>query len=683
MPKDVDTDFYNLLFSPSDAAYATTPAGSPAPHKSSKSKTKHRDRAIDPEGAIATTKERKHHKSKHKSSSSKDLTRDKDAESDISKSKSKKKHKKKKSKSKAESTPSSSDSESGENDMSSPFSMDSVSASLSNLAQSHRAQLAATALVSGIVVGGTILGYQSTKRKARAQILKDSISNVSENEDGSNMERSVDLSHWLAHSVNTLPAPRDAPPAYSTAGGTTQPRQITDAESVALAQKAQTLAAQKKPIPEALILEQLSRTQSFLGPAGLRIVRSSFVIIVGLGGVGSWCTTMLVRSGIGRVRLIDFDQVTLSSLNRHSVATLEDVGTPKVLAMKKRLEAVAPWVEIETYMEMWTEKDAARLLDGEPDWVIDAIDNIDTKVDLLAYCHTQGISVISSMGAGCKSDPTRICVGDISETTEDPLSKATRRMLRQRGIATGIPVVYSTEKPGPGKAQLLPVPDDEHEKGNVNELGVLENFRVRILPVLGTMPATFGLAAANHVLCKLAAYPLEYLPGNTRFRPQFYGQVVNLLLAVESRIRNNIPGLKVPVSEADAGYVMEEVFASRSVVSGLTNRLQLVRWYPLLGGRYEDGSSGAEALANGGGVTSEKEKEQKAKKRMEKIGVGVDGAVFMKLTDLVVMTREEVKVHEKRVLIGGEAPEVVWGKDVQELVEKKWREERSFSQWRD
>ncbi|KAJ6257575.1 tRNA threonylcarbamoyladenosine dehydratase [Drechslerella dactyloides] len=674
MPKhDTDgADLYNLLFSP-NTTYTTT---SVAPHKSPKPKTKDRDRAVDAEGALATpSKHHKHHKSKHKSSSSKETNGD----SDASRSKSKKKHKKKKSKSKVDSPSSSSDNESGE-----AYSMDAVTASLSNLAQSHRAQLAATALVSGIVVGGTILGYQSSKRKVRTQLLKDSISNPDDPEDGDPMERSVDvskLSHWLAHSINSLPGTRDGPPEYSSAAAV-QPRQITDAESVALAQKAQTLAAQKKPIPEALILEQLSRTQSFLGSAGLRIVRSSFVVIVGLGGVGSWCTTMLVRSGIGRVRLIDFDQVTLSSLNRHAVATLEDVGTPKVLAMKKRLEAVAPWVEIETYVEMWTEKDAARLLDGEPDWVIDAIDNIDTKVDLLAYCHNRDIPVISSMGAGCKSDPTRICVGDISETTEDPLSKATRRMLRQRGIATGIPVVYSTEKPGPGKAQLLPVPDNEHEKGDVRELGVLENFRVRILPVLGTMPATFGLAAANHVLCKLAAYPLDYLPGNTRFRPQFYGQVINLLLAVESRIRNNVPGLKVPVSEADAGYVMEEVFASRSVVSGLTNRLQLVRWYPLLGSRYEDGSSGADALANGAKV-SEKEKEQRAKKRMEKLGVGVDGAIFMKLTDLVVMTREEVKVHEKRVLIGGEAPGVVWGQDVQELVEKKWREERSFSQWRD
>lgn len=173
----------------------------------------------------------------------------------------------------------------------------------------------------------------------------------------------------------------------------------------------------------------------------------------------------------------------------------------------------------------------------------------------------------------------------------------------------------------------------------------------------------------------LAKYPLEYLPANTRFRPQFYGQVVNQLLAVESRIRNNVPGLKVPISEADAGYIMEEIFAGRSAVSGLTHRLHLVRWNPLFGGRFEDGSTGVE----GEGQLSEKE----AKARMEKIGVGVDGAIEMKLTDLVCLTKEELKVHEKRVLIGGESPEAVWGKEAQELVERKWAEEKEFGGWRD
>ena len=88
---------------------------------------------------------------------------------------------------------------------------------------------------------------------------------------------------------------------------------------------------------------------------------------------------------------------------------------------------------------------------------MDAIDNIDSKVALLEYCYKNNLKVISSMGAGCKSDPTRIFIGDISASTEDPLSRSTRRRLRAVGIASGIPVVYSTEKTGPGKAQLLPL----------------------------------------------------------------------------------------------------------------------------------------------------------------------------------------------------------------------------------
>ena len=117
---------------------------------------------------------------------------------------------------------------------------------------------------------------------------------------------------------------------------------------------------------------------------------------------------MLVRSGIGRIRLIDFDQVTLSSLNRHAVANLEDVGTSKVQCLKKALLAVAPWVNIEIRNTIWELEVAEELLEGNPSYVVDAIDNIDTKVDLLYYCKTNNIPVISSMGAGCKSDPSRV-----------------------------------------------------------------------------------------------------------------------------------------------------------------------------------------------------------------------------------------------------------------------------------
>lgn len=153
------------------------------------------------------------------------------------------------------------------------------------------------------------------------------------------------------------------------------------------------------------------------------------MIVIGLGGVGSHCTSALARSGVSKIRLIDFDQVTLSSLNRHSVATLADVGTPKVECVTKRLQAIVPWVQWECFNEVWKQEQAERLIgpwhtgEVQPDYVIDAIDNIDSKVALLEYCHRNGVKVVSSMGAGCKvctfrrrtslfsTDKRKICFG--------------------------------------------------------------------------------------------------------------------------------------------------------------------------------------------------------------------------------------------------------------------------------
>ena len=133
---------------------------------------------------------------------------------------------------------------------------------------------------------------------------------------------------------------------------------------------------------------------------------------------------------------------------------------------------------------------------------LDAIDNITTKVDLLKYCHANGIKVntvvelfglsnllfqvISSMGAGSKLDPSRIQISDISCTTEDSLSRAVRVQLRKAGIASGIPVIYSTEQPVTD-IKLLPLSEEEREKGNVQELTPFDDFRVRILPVFGQL----------------------------------------------------------------------------------------------------------------------------------------------------------------------------------------------------
>lgn len=397
-----------------------------------------------------------------------------------------------------------------------------------------------------------------------------------------------------------------------------------------------------------LILEQLARNRTFLGEEGLAKVRNSFVIVVGCGGVGSWVATMLIRSGVGKIRLIDFDQVTLSSLNRHAVATLADVGTPKVQALRKRLQQVAPWVSIDARNELWKMEVGDDLLAGSPTFVVDAIDNITTKVDLLYYCKSRDIPIISSMGAGCKSDPTRICIGDISNSTDDPLSRSTRRRLRMKGIVTGIPVVYSTEKPGPGKAALLPLPEDEYTKGKVGELGVLPDFRIRILPVLGTMPGVFGLCLANHILTTIAGYPTEYAAGKDRRK--LYEEIGAQLAGQESRLRGNTVGLRIPLTEKDIGYAVEEVFKGKSVVSGFFTRLILTRWEPL--------------------------------PEREDATFWTENDHQVSLDNVVVMTKDEAKKHEKEVLRGRRSPGDVWGGEVVKRVEERRKEEVAYAQYR-
>lgn len=358
--------------------------------------------------------------------------------------------------------------------------------------------------------------------------------------------------------------------------------------------------------------------------------------------------------------MIDFDQVTLSSLNRHAVATLADVGTPKVHCLQRRLEQITPWVIFDCCNELFRKDVAERQLapwrDGqEPDYVIDAIDNIETKVELIKYCYDKKIRVISSMGAGCKSDPTRVHIGDISSSTDDPLSRSTRRRLRMKGIKTGVPVIFSTEKTAPGKAQLMPLPDDEFEKGKVGELGVLPDFRVRILPVLGTMPAVFGLCAANHVMLEVTGYPHDYLQGKSR--EKMYDGILASLQGCEERLARaageDAVGLRIPVSQDDVGYMVEEVYRGRSVISGLPTRLVLIRW------GQKDGKPA---------VVDQQHNGQKYSR--------------LSLNDLVCMTREEAVRHERDVLKEGHLPEKIYDKNTIHLVQKRMKEETSYDQYR-
>lgn len=501
---------------------------------------------------------------------------------------------------------------------------------ISRITLSHRFQLAITAVASGTIAVGVVLSFQKLRIKKRINHIK---------------EEADEIIHTQIESQLTeYGTPSEVLEVYAASD--------EDKRSAALA-----LRARQGDYDDDLILEQLARNRVFLTDDGLAKLRSSFIIIVGCGGVGSHAAAALARSGVSKIRLIDFDQVTLSSLNRHAVATLADVGTPKVYCLRKRLQQVTPWVDFDCRNELFRESSAKTQLgplNGQaPDFIVDAIDNIDSKVDLLYYCHSHSLKVISSMGAGCKSDPTRVYITDISASTDDPLSKSTRRRLRLKGVKDGIPVVYSSEKSGPGKAELLPLPDEEFEKGNVGELSVLKDFRVRILPVLGTMPAIFGLSVANHIMLEVSGYPHDYLVSKSR--EKLYEGIHGTLLAYEAKLAKatgkDTLGLRIPLTADDVGYIVEEVFGGKSVISGLPTRITLIRWRKPRKDFVDD-----------------KYPDQKSS--------------ILKFTDLVCMTRSEAEKHLEDVLLGDASLEEMYSKDVLDLVERKLMEETKYEQYR-
>ncbi|RJO67092.1 MAG: tRNA threonylcarbamoyladenosine dehydratase [Myxococcales bacterium] len=237
-----------------------------------------------------------------------------------------------------------------------------------------------------------------------------------------------------------------------------------------------------------------TRTIDLLGPEGFERLRRSLVVVVGLGGVGSHAAVALARSGVGRLRLIDFDPVTASSLNRHAVAVAADVGRPKVEVMRERLLAIAPDLQIEALRVFLDEATAPELLSGSPDYVLDAIDGLNPKVTLLHYCVTHDIRIAASMGASARTDPTRLRVADLSKTRVCPLARAVRRRLQRRGVRRGVPCVYSEE------ASLPVLPPDDSED-------VLMRGRKRNrLPSFAVMPGIFGYALAGIAIKALAEF---------------------------------------------------------------------------------------------------------------------------------------------------------------------------------
>jgi tRNA A37 threonylcarbamoyladenosine dehydratase len=229
------------------------------------------------------------------------------------------------------------------------------------------------------------------------------------------------------------------------------------------------------------------------GGEGFASIRAAAVTVVGLGGVGSHAALALARSGIGALHLIDFDAVTESSLNRLTAAGPADVGLPKVDVVARHLATSCPDTRTRVSAEFFQADAAARLLAPPCDLVIDAIDSLNPKVALLAYCVHHGLPVVSSMGAAGRRDVAKVRVDDIADTRGCPLARRVRRLLRLAGVATGIACVYSIE-PGVGA-----LPPDEEEP----QLGP---GRVRRhLPSSIALPGIFGYGLASVALDRIAS----------------------------------------------------------------------------------------------------------------------------------------------------------------------------------
>ena len=194
------------------------------------------------------------------------------------------------------------------------------------------------------------------------------------------------------------------------------------------------------------MLDQFSRTQLLVGAEGMRKLRASRVAVFGLGGVGGYVCEALVRSGVGAFDLIDDDRICLTNLNRQIIATRKTIGRYKVDVMRERMLEIYPETDIRVYPCFFLPENAGTFPFAEYDYVVDAVDTVSAKIELILRAQAEGIPVISCMGAGNKLDASRFRVADIYQTKICPLARVMRRELRKRGV-TALKVVYSEEPP--------------------------------------------------------------------------------------------------------------------------------------------------------------------------------------------------------------------------------------------
>ena len=233
--------------------------------------------------------------------------------------------------------------------------------------------------------------------------------------------------------------------------------------------------------------EQESRTELLIGREAIQRLRKSHVMLVGLGGVGSYAAEALARAGVGRLTLIDGDVVAESNLNRQLLALHSTLGRAKAEVMAERIADIDPRIQVRAMPLFYAEETEKQVDFSDVDYVADAIDSVPSKLLLIRRARQAGVPVISCMGAGNKLDPTRFEVADLEKTAVCPLAKLVRTALRKEGI-TGVKAVFSREEPCVPQTRV---------SGS------------RTIGSISFVPSAAGLIMAGEIICTIAKGKIE------------------------------------------------------------------------------------------------------------------------------------------------------------------------------
>ena len=228
----------------------------------------------------------------------------------------------------------------------------------------------------------------------------------------------------------------------------------------------------------------MERTALLLGDEKLAMLRRAHVLVVGLGGVGAYAAEMIARAGVGRMTIADADTVSLTNINRQLVALRSTLGRPKAEVLAERLRDIDPELELTVLNRFIRDEETYSLLDAAKyDYVVDAIDTLSPKLALILAVLDRGLPLVSSMGAGAKTDPTQLEIADISRTHHCPLAHMLRKRLHKAGVHSGFRAVFSPEPMREGAMILC---EEQNKKSNVGTISYI--------------PALFGIGCASVVI---------------------------------------------------------------------------------------------------------------------------------------------------------------------------------------